>query len=228
MYRFHEISMWFSELSQFIAEGQPISKMERNYNSCCTDSRSLGLLRRKLHLVNFSEAVALQGQLSYIRSREDLLANGHTAEGLLATFVNSVIIRNELNRLGKDTVDTILGLMLQVDYMHRQGVLPNNDHALLTEWLDKASGHVPQAVQQAEVLTLYEGDIGLDWELVNGDVTFEPNDPRIDPLVLGSLCSKPLEEAECSICLGGFGKLRDALLSSLTVKYENSVYLVWH
>jgi hypothetical protein len=45
-------------------------------------------------------------------------------------------------------------------------------------------------------------------ELVNGDVTFEPSDPRIDPLALGSLCSKLLEEAECSICLG---KLHDAL-----------------
>lgn len=179
--------------------------MERYYNSCCTDSRSPGLLRRKPPLVNFSEAVvALQGQLSYIRSREDLLANDHTAEGLLATSVNSVIIQNEIDGLGKDTVDTILGLMLQVDYMHRQGVLTNNDHALLTEWLDEASSHVPQAVQQAEVLTLYKGDIDLDWELVNGDVTFEPTDPRIDPLALDSLCSKPLEEAKCSICLEGF------------------------
>ena len=43
-------------------------------------------------------------------------------------------------------------------------------------------------------------------ELVNGDVTFEP-DPRIDPIALGSLCSKLLE-AECSICLW---KLHDAL-----------------
>jgi len=52
--------------------------------------------------------------------------------------------------------------MLQVDYMHRQGVLTNNGHALLTDWLDEASGHIPQAVQQAEVFTLYEGDIDLD------------------------------------------------------------------
>jgi len=45
-------------------------------------------------------------------------------------------------------------------------------------------------------------------ELVNGDVTFEPTDPRIDPIALGSLCSKLLEEAECSICLW---KLHDEL-----------------
>lgn len=75
---------------------------------------------------------------------------------------DSVIIRNELDRLGENTVDTVLGLMLQVDYMHRQGVLTINDHALLIDWLDEASGHIPQAVQQAEVFTLYEGDIDLD------------------------------------------------------------------
>lgn len=45
-------------------------------------------------------------------------------------------------------------------------------------------------------------------ELVSGDVTFEPTDPRIDPIALGSLCSKLLEEVECSICLW---KLHDAL-----------------
>jgi hypothetical protein len=79
-----------------------------------------------------------------------------------------------------------------------------------SDWLDEASGHIPQALQQAEVFTLYE-EISTWMGLVNGDVTFESTDPRIDPLALSSLCSKLPEEAECSICLG---KLHDALSDS--------------
>lgn len=45
---------------------------------------------------------------------------------------------------------------------------PGNDPVIIRngldrlDWLDEASGHIPQAVQQAEVFTLYEGDIDLD------------------------------------------------------------------
>ncbi|OCL11223.1 hypothetical protein AOQ84DRAFT_229758 [Glonium stellatum] len=204
MYHFYPFLMWFSELSRLIVHERPYSEIERYFIGSCTDDRNPELLREKLPQVSLLDAVfRLKRQLNYIRSREDLLADGGTLESLLAMSVASNIIRNELNRLGMNTVDAILILMHQTDSMHRQGVLIDNDRTLLLEWLDEAAGHIPEPMRRGEVFFFYDGYLD-EIEIIPTDVAFEPTGRWIDALTLGYLCFDLPEGAKCPICLCEF------------------------